>query len=120
MAYLAIRGSGAVNAVSKLHGQVSRSLFAPLFPRWPEDDVPVSYVTNGVHMSSWDSASSDALWTVECGKERWQCNAVDLEGACAQDPRCQDLGNAQCRAQSSYRIYPAAPVAPVERLGCFS
>jgi len=32
MAYLAIRGSGAVNGVSQLHGQVSRDLFAPLFP----------------------------------------------------------------------------------------
>ena len=40
MAYLAIRGSGAVNGVSRLHGQVSRQLFAPLFPRWPEDEVP--------------------------------------------------------------------------------
>ena len=35
MAYLAIRGSGAVNGVSQLHGEVSRSIFQPLFPRWP-------------------------------------------------------------------------------------
>ena len=35
MAYLAVRGSGAVNGVSRLHGQVSRHLFAPLFTRWP-------------------------------------------------------------------------------------
>src|SRR6202011_5457448 len=55
MAYLAIRGSGAVNGVSRLHGEVSRHLFAPLFPRWPVIDVPVGYVTNGVHMPSWDS-----------------------------------------------------------------
>ena len=37
MAYLAIRGSGAVNGVSRLHGQVSRHLFEPLFPHWPAD-----------------------------------------------------------------------------------
>jgi len=42
MAYLAIRGSGAVNGVSRLHGQVSRRLFLPLFPHWPEDKNPVS------------------------------------------------------------------------------
>src|SRR6202162_6355890 len=36
MAYLAIRGSGAANGVSRLHGKVSRCLFRPLFPRWPE------------------------------------------------------------------------------------
>lgn len=71
MAYLAIRGSGAVNGVSRLHGEVSRSLFAPLFPRWPQDEVPVDHVTNGVHMPSWDSAEADDLWTELCGKDRW-------------------------------------------------
>lgn len=71
MAYLAIRGSGAVNGVSRLHGQVSRQLFEPLFPRWSQDEVPVRHVTNGVHMSTWDSAQADDLWTEACGKERW-------------------------------------------------
>ena len=56
MAYLAIRGSGAVNGVSRLHGKVSRHLFEPLFPHWPEDEVPVGHVTNGVHMPTWESA----------------------------------------------------------------
>lgn len=71
MAYLAIRGSRAVNAVSRLHGEVSRHLFAPLFPLWPNDEVPVGHVTNGVHMPTWDSAEADELWTEACGKERW-------------------------------------------------
>ena len=59
MAYLAIRGSGAVNGVSRLHGKVSRHLFRSLFPRWPTDEVPVGHVTNGVHMPSWDSAAAE-------------------------------------------------------------
>lgn len=71
MAYLALRGSGAANGVSRLHGVVSRKLFAPLFPRWPLDEVPIGHVTNGVHMPSWDSAAADVLWTAACGKERW-------------------------------------------------
>src|SRR5580658_1110657 len=71
MAYLAIRGSGAVNGVSRLHGQVSRQLFAPLFPHWPIEEVPVGHVTNGVHMPTWDSAPADDLWTAACGKDRW-------------------------------------------------
>jgi len=71
MAYLAIRGSGAVNGVSRLHGKVSRHLFEPLFPNWPANEVPVGYVTNGVHMPSWDSAAADDLWTKACGKDRW-------------------------------------------------
>ena len=71
MAYLALRGSGAVNGVSRLHGQVSRRIFAPLFPRWPEHEVPIGHVTNGVHMPTWDSAPADDLWTRACGKDRW-------------------------------------------------
>jgi starch phosphorylase len=79
MAYLALRGSGAVNGVSRLHGQVSRHLFRSLFPRWPEDDVPVRHVTNGVHMPSWDSATADELWTEACGKNRWLGTTEHLE-----------------------------------------
>jgi starch phosphorylase len=79
MAYLAIRGSGAVNGVSRLHGKVSRSLFAPLFPHWPVEEVPVSHVTNGVHMPSWDSTAADDLWTEACGKNRWLGTMETLE-----------------------------------------
>jgi glycogen phosphorylase len=71
MAYLAVRGTGAINGVSRLHGQVSRRIFQVLFPRWPEDEVPIGHVTNGVHMPSWESEESDALWEGACGKERW-------------------------------------------------
>ena len=79
MAYLAIRGSGAVNGVSRLHGQVSRRLFEPLFPRWPEAEIPVGHVTNGVHMPTWDSAPADDLWTKACGKNRWLGTMETLE-----------------------------------------
>jgi starch phosphorylase len=79
MAYLAIRGSGAVNGVSRLHGKVSRHIFTPLFPRWPEEEVPIGHVTNGVHMPSWDSAAADDLWTEACGKDRWLGTMETLE-----------------------------------------
>jgi len=79
MAYLAIRGSGAVNGVSRLHGKVSRQLFEPLFARWPQDDIPIGHVTNGVHMPTWDSVEADDLWTRTCGKDRWLGTAQTLE-----------------------------------------
>jgi starch phosphorylase len=79
MANLAIRGSGAVNGVSKLHGQVSRDLFKSLFPRWPVVEVPVGSVTNGVHTPSWDSEFSDEVWTDCCGKDRWRGNLGEIE-----------------------------------------
>jgi len=71
MAYLALRGSGTINGVSKLHGEVSRRIFLPLFPMWPAHEVPVGHVTNGVHTPSWDSPEADELWTQSCGKDRW-------------------------------------------------
>ncbi|WP_284215415.1 MULTISPECIES: alpha-glucan family phosphorylase, partial [Alphaproteobacteria] len=61
MAYLAIRTSGAVNGVSALHADVSRSLFQPLFPRWPTPEVPIGHVTNGIHVPTWDSIEADRL-----------------------------------------------------------
>ena len=79
MAYLAIRGSGAANGVSRLHGKVSRRLFRPLFPRWPEDEIPIAHMTNGVHMPTWDSVPADDLWTKTCGKSRWLGTTETLE-----------------------------------------
>ncbi len=72
MAFLALRGCLAVNGVSRLHGEVSRGIFQPMFPRWPREEVPVSHVTNGVHVPSWDSRAADDLWTQSCGQERWR------------------------------------------------
>lgn len=71
MAMLALNGSGAMNGVSRLHGVVSREIFAPAFDRWPLSEVPVGHITNGVHMPSWDSACSDAVWTQACGPRLW-------------------------------------------------
>jgi glycogen phosphorylase len=93
MAYLALRGSGAVNAVSSLHGRVSRHLFAPLFSRWPVDEVPVGHVTNGVHMPTWDSAAADAFWTKLCGKSRWMGEAKGMRSdvCCASNTELWQL-----------------------------
>ena len=74
MAHLAVRGSGAVNAVSRLHGKVSRKLFSPLFPRWPEAETPIGYVTNGIHIPTWSSAASFNLWnrTDSNSSDQWK------------------------------------------------
>ena len=72
MAYLAARTCSRINAVSRLHGDVSRRIFSDLYPRWPLPEVPVGHVTNGVHAPSWDSPWADRLWTETCGKSRWR------------------------------------------------
>lgn len=80
MAYLALRGSGGANGVSQLHGIVSRKIFQVLFPRWPEIEVPIGEVTNGVHMPTWDSVEADELWTKNCGQECWRGTLENIQG----------------------------------------
>src|SRR5690242_9983655 len=79
MAYLAIRGSGRATGVSRLHGQVSRRLFQPLFPRFPEAEVPIGHVTNGIHVPTRDPADPERLWTEVCGKGIWRGNLESTE-----------------------------------------
>ncbi len=104
MAYLAIRGSGAVNGVSRLHGAVSRQILQPLFPRWPQDEVPVGYVTNGVHTPSWDSAAADNLWTDSCGKGRWLGTTESLAPPvrCVSDARLWEMRTAATTSLIEY------------------
>lgn len=79
MALLALRGSGAANGVSRLHGEVSRRIFAPLFPGVPLGEVPIGSVTNGVHVPSWASEAADRLWTEACGEALWRGDLATLE-----------------------------------------
>lgn len=79
MGYLAIRGSGAVNGVSRLHGQVSRRRFHPLYSRWPESEVPIGHVTHGVHTPSWDSPEADRIWTDVAGPSPWTGSLETVE-----------------------------------------
>lgn len=81
MAFLAARTAYCINAVSRLHGDVSRQNFQPLYPRWPAQQVPVGHITNGVHVPSWDSPWADKLWTDACGKARWLGSAEGLPAA---------------------------------------
>ena len=79
MAYLAMRGCCHVNGVSRLHGRVSRRLFKELYLNWPEADIPVGHITNGVHVPTWDSSQANRLWTDSFGQgeRRWVENVAD-------------------------------------------
>jgi len=101
MAYLAIRGSRAINAVSRLHSEVSRRIFARLFPRWPDREIPVSFVTNGVHTPTWDSAAADALWTKQCDGDRWR---GEMESVAADISRAPDSALWEMRKQNRLEL----------------
>ncbi len=78
MAVMGLRLAGRSNAVSKLHSEVSRSMFAPLWPGVPVEEVPIGSVTNGVHGPTWVSSEMDDLlgrhvlptWP-EAAPDRW-------------------------------------------------
>ena len=53
MTALALRTSGFVNGVSALHGEVTRSMWRPMWPDTPSDQLPVRSITNGVHVPTW-------------------------------------------------------------------
>jgi len=53
MTVLALRLSRSVNGVSELHGHVSRGMWQGVWPGVPREEIPISYVTNGIHTRSW-------------------------------------------------------------------
>ncbi|HEY6072056.1 MAG TPA: alpha-glucan family phosphorylase, partial [Anaerolineales bacterium] len=61
MGVLALRYSGGRNAVSELHGHVARKMWHFLWPDAEEEEVPITYVTNGVHTSNWMARRLQAL-----------------------------------------------------------
>ena len=62
MTVLALRLSAANNGVSRLHGQVSRQMWQDVWPHFPLEDVPISHITNGVHIPSWISGDMAYLY----------------------------------------------------------
>ncbi|MBI5397336.1 MAG: alpha-glucan family phosphorylase [Verrucomicrobia bacterium] len=67
MAVLALRFSAKRNGVSKLHGEVSRRMWQRMWPEVPEQEVPITAITNGVHSHSWLSREMAALFETYLG-----------------------------------------------------
>ena len=66
MTVLALRTSAKANGVSELHGGVSRSMWADLYPGRSEQDVPIGHVTNGVHPAFWIAPPAQRLLDEVC------------------------------------------------------
>lgn len=69
MTALAMRSAGAINAVSQLHGDVTREMFAPLWPDMVAADRPVGAITNGVHVPSWVAGDLARLFDRHLGAQ---------------------------------------------------
>ena len=62
MTVLAFKCSRRANAVSNLHGVVSRRMWTGLWPWRSEDEIPIGHITNGVHVSSWLAPQMRSLY----------------------------------------------------------
>ncbi len=78
MTVLALRLATFRNGVSKLHGEVARSMWQGLWPQTPEEEVPIGHITNGVHLPSWQSDETARLFDRYLGPD-WLENPVDQE-----------------------------------------
>jgi starch phosphorylase len=71
MTVLGLRLSRRANAVSALHGAVSRQMWTGLYPGRPEDEVPIGHITNGVHVPTWLAPQMSRLYDRHLGAD-WQ------------------------------------------------
>jgi starch phosphorylase len=62
MTALALRTAGATNAVSQLHGEVTREMWGPIWPGVPDNQRPVRAITNGIHVPTWLSSEMNRLF----------------------------------------------------------
>jgi len=62
MFVLGLRMSQHHNGVSELHGRVARRMWSHVWPGWPEDEIPIAHVTNGIHIPSWISIENATLF----------------------------------------------------------
>ncbi|MDX2149433.1 MAG: alpha-glucan family phosphorylase [Bryobacteraceae bacterium] len=76
MTVLALRMAASGNGVSRLHGEVSRKMWAPLWPAVPQQEVPIGHVTNGVHFQSWLSREMNELYDRYLGP-KWREEPAD-------------------------------------------
>lgn len=76
MTRLAMNNSIFINGVSKLHGQVTKKMFAHLYPGIPMEEIPIYYVTNGVHTETWAAREMKILFEKYIGMD-WMVNISD-------------------------------------------
>ena len=80
----ALHMSRAANGVSRRHGEVAREMWQPLWPKLAVDEVPIGYVTNGVHVPTWIGTPIRELLDRHLG-EGWMARAAEPETWAAVD-----------------------------------
>jgi starch phosphorylase len=69
MTVLALKLADHRNAVSQLHGKVTRRMWHGLWPEVKEDETPISYITNGIHVPTWVAPEMSRLYEKYLGQD---------------------------------------------------
>ncbi len=130
MTVLGLKLSRRANAVSALHGEVSRNMWTGLYPGKAEDSVPIGHITNGVHVPSWLAPQMSRLYDRHLGTG-WNSRSAEptiWEGIESIDDgelwethlslksRLLEFIRARAVAQSKKRNEPAATLQKLSRL----
>ncbi|MBV9490407.1 MAG: alpha-glucan family phosphorylase, partial [Verrucomicrobia bacterium] len=78
MTILALRTSRHANGVSKLHGEVSKTLWRDVWPGIPVQEVPITSITNGVHTKTWTAGEFQRIYDRYLGPD-WEEHLTDTE-----------------------------------------
>lgn len=101
MTVLAMRASHGVNAVSELHGTMTRKLWQSLWPEVPLEEVPIQHITNGVHTPTWTSRDMTDLYDRYLGPS-WRNQTADVQSWEGIDEvPDEELWRILCRGRSS-------------------
>ncbi len=129
MTVLALKMSQHRNGVSQLHGEVSRRMWHSLWPEIPVDEVPISYVTNGIHVPTWIAPELGRLYEKYLGQDwikihddvsLWEClvNIPDEELWAVRQSLKRKLFGAMCdRARQYYSVEPECSARQVLAMG---
>lgn len=114
MTALALRLSSRRNGVSRLHGAVSREMWKVIWPQAQTEEVPITHITNGVHLPTWVSPEIEALYARYVG-ERWSSATDEMQWHRANHIPREELWNARRRQRArlvnEVRLALAAQVA---------
>jgi starch phosphorylase len=130
MTVLGLKLARRVNAVSSLHGEVSRAMWKGLYPNRPEDAVPIGHITNGVHVPSWLAPQMCRLYDRHLGVDwqhhsSWPKTWEKIEGVddgelwethLALKAQLVDFARRRAREQAERRKEPAETLKKLDKI----
>ena len=133
MTVLALKTSRAANAVSELHGKVSRKMWQVLYPGKSVDEVPIGHITNGIHLMGWMKGPVRSFWRNKLGPALGQrhllcrflgtnagsgiCHGRGTLGAAIPASACPDRICPPASAHASYIVRRCQLLRPSARSG---